>query len=121
MNRRTLPWSDAASLVEKSLLRNSAGMLKSHSAQPLRRFLLKENYSNSVLSIYLYMETFSMRSVVSVSVMMMPFGETVSVTFRNFLALALACGYEKHKSTLKSDTEKSCHRYSESVTLINIR
>jgi len=43
---------------------------------------------------YLYMETFSMRSVVSVSVMMMPFGETVSVTFRNFLALALACGYE---------------------------
>lgn len=80
---------------------------------------LKKNYSNSVLSIYLYMETFSMRSVVSVSVMMMPFGETVNVTFRNFLALALACGYEKHKST--SDTEKSCHRYSESLTLINIR
>lgn len=40
--------------------------------------------------MYLYMETFSMRSVVSVSVMMMPFGETVRVTFRNFLALALA-------------------------------
>lgn len=38
------------------------------------------------------METFSMRSVVSVSVMMMPFGETVNVTLRNFLALALACG-----------------------------
>lgn len=35
-----------------------------------------------------------MRSVVSVSVMMMPFGETVNVTFRNFLALALAYGYE---------------------------
>lgn len=45
-----------------------------------------------------------MRSVVSVSVMMMPFGETVSVTLRNFLALALACGYENmktHTQTLK--------------------
>lgn len=44
-----------------------------------------------------------MRSVVSVSVMMMPFGETVNVTFRNFLALALACGYgiEKRIKTLK--------------------
>lgn len=40
--------------------------------------------------MYLYMETFSMRSVVSVSVMMMPFGEMVRVTLRNFLALALA-------------------------------
>lgn len=120
MNRRTLPWSDAASLVEKSLLRISAGMLVSFSSTT-PQVSLKKTYSNSVLSIYLYMETFSMRSVVSVSVMMMPFGETVSVTFRNFLALALACGYEKHKSTLKSDTEKSCHRYSESVTLINIK
>lgn len=36
-----------------------------------------------------------MRSAVSVSVRMMPFGETVSVTFRNFFALALACGYKK--------------------------
>lgn len=42
-----------------------------------------------------------MRSVVSVSVMMMPFGDTVSVTFRNFLALALACGY-KHMRTQKT-------------------
>lgn len=32
-----------------------------------------------------------MRSEVSVSVMMMPLGDTVSITFRNFLALALAC------------------------------
>lgn len=47
---------------------------------------------------YLYMETFSMRSLVSVSVMMMPFGEIVKVTFRNFLALALAW---KHTGGLK--------------------
>lgn len=51
--------------------------------------------SEAVLYIYLYIETFSMRSAVSVSVRMMPLGETVSVTFRNFLAPALACGYEK--------------------------
>lgn len=32
-----------------------------------------------------------MRSAVSVSVTMMPLGDTVSVTLRNFLAPALAC------------------------------
>ena len=57
----------------------------SQATQPLFRCLF-------YFVIYLYMETFSMRSAVSVSVMTMPFGETVSVTFRNFLALALACG-----------------------------
>lgn len=35
-----------------------------------------------------------MSSEVSVSVSTMPLGETVRVTFRNFLALALACGHE---------------------------
>lgn len=51
-----------------------------------------------------------MRSVVSVSVMMMPLGETVNVTFRNFLALALACGYETKKTTthlLQNQTEEN--------------
>lgn len=42
-----------------------------------------------------------MRSAVSVSVRMMPFGEMVSVTFRNFFAPALACGYEKYKKTFR--------------------
>lgn len=46
-----------------------------------------------------------MRSAVSVSVMMMPFGDTVSVTLRNFLALALACGCQtqEHMCTFKKD------------------
>lgn len=70
---------------------------------------------NSVFFIYLYMETFSMRSVVSVSVMMMPFGETVNVTLRNFLALALACEHKilKKHSYIKwrnhLATELTCH------------
>lgn len=44
-----------------------------------------------------------MRSAVSVSVRMMPFGETVSVTFRNFLAPALACEYEKYKRHIQTE------------------
>lgn len=39
--------------------------------------------------------------------MMMPLGETVNVTFRNFLALALACGYE----TKKNKQKKTKHMY----------
>lgn len=57
-----------------------------------------------------------MRSVVSVSVMMMPFGETVSVTLRNFLALALACGYEKMRTHTKNEIRwnKYCLRFRQS-------
>lgn len=78
---------------------NSAGVLASVRPTTAHLPLKKKNYLNPLLFLYLYMETFSMRSVVSVSVMMMPLGETVSVTFRNFLALALACGYEIEKHT----------------------
>lgn len=46
-----------------------------------------------------------MRSAVSVSVMMMPFGDTVSVTLRNFLAPALACvcQTQEHMRTFKKN------------------
>lgn len=60
-----------------------------------------------------------MRSVVSASVMMMPFGDTVNVTLRNFLALALACTFNKkhthkHKSTsggMKKEIQRFCHSH----------
>lgn len=56
--------------------------------------------------MYLYIETFSIRSAVSVSVMIMPFGDTVRVTFRNFLALALACGCDREHNTHKDQNGK---------------
>ena len=64
--------------------------------------------------LYLYMETFSMRSAVSVSLMMMPFGDTVSVTLRNFLVPALACERQTQECTcslmeIRWQTECSCH------------
>lgn len=70
------------------------------------------------------METFSTRSVVSVSVMMMPFGETVNVTFRNFLALALACGYGNTytRSNLVTGIDRASvsllHKYKMTLLLI---
>lgn len=46
-----------------------------------------------------------MRSAVSVSAMMMPFGDTVSVTLRNFLAPALAYEWQAQECmcTLKGN------------------
>lgn len=69
------------------------------------------------------METFSTRSAVSVSVMTMPFGETVRVTFLNFFALALACWRETkeaHTHThYKNHGEKnSCLECSRSYNLL---
>lgn len=53
-----------------------------------------------------------MRSAVSVSVMMMPFGDTVSVTLRNFLAPALACRCQtqEHMCTFKKKNQTSAER-----------
>lgn len=53
-----------------------------------------------------------MRSAVSVSVMTMPFGDTVSVTLRNFLAPALACGRQtqEHMCTFKKRNQSGADR-----------
>ena len=67
------------------------------------------------------METFSMRSPISASVMMIPLGETVRVTLRNFLALARACVSDSGSQYLNTQThiETYTHIYLELVGLLD--